>query len=103
MQGYPKHLNTKEDYLFVKENFPKEMWKKDWQALLDSRQNWFFVKDLPYKLSGIEDETHKIVENTDMDGGENITYSQYELRDDENATIFRLGFTVAEVEAALSE
>ena len=100
MQGYPKHLNTKADYYYVKEHFPKEMWAKDWQALLDSRKNWFFVEDLPNKESGIEDATHKVVESDDMEG--NITYSQYELKDDENATLYRLGFTVEEVEAALA-
>lgn len=103
MQGYPKHLNTKADYLYVKEHFSKEMWEKDWQALLDSRKNWFFVKDLADKASGIEDDTHKIVENKSMgDGEEKITYAQYEFKEDENATIYRLGFTVEEVEAALN-
>ena len=102
MQGYPKHLNTKADYEYVRANFPKDMWAKDWQALLDSRKNWFFIKDLPDKASGIEDATHKIVENMGMEDGEKVTYSQYELRDDENATIFRLGFTVEEVQAALA-
>lgn len=102
MKGYPKHLSTKTDYIFARDNFPKEMWAKDWQALLDSRWNWFFVKEQPTKDGLIEDATHKIVENKDMGGVDNVTYSQYELRDDENADLFRLGFTVAEVEAALA-
>lgn len=28
MVGYPKSLKTKEDYEYVRNNFPKEMWKK---------------------------------------------------------------------------
>ena len=103
MKGYPKYLNTKEDYYYVKENFPKEMWAKDWQALLDSRKNWFFEKNLNDKSEGVEDETHKIVEMKDMGEGESVTYAQYVLMDDEGADLFRLGFTVAEVEKALAE
>ena len=99
MQGYPKHLNTKTDYIYVKDNFPREEWAKDWQALLDSRKNWFFVATLADEKDGVTDETHKVVKNDD---GENVTYSQYELRDDETADIYRLGFTVEEVQAALA-
>ena len=101
MKGYPKHLNTKSDYIFVKNNFPKNQWAKDWQTLLDSRQDWFFVKALPDKASGVEDATHKIVE-TQSGESEKVTYSQYELREDKNAKIYRLGFTIAEVETALA-
>ena len=46
MVGYPKSLKTKEDYEYVRNNFPKEMWKKDFQALLDSSYDWFFVEKL---------------------------------------------------------
>ena len=37
MKGYPKNLNTKFDYLYVKENFKRELWEKDFQNLLDTR------------------------------------------------------------------
>lgn len=30
MVGFPKHLNTKEDYMYIKENFPTEQWKPYW-------------------------------------------------------------------------
>ena len=50
MVGYPKSLKTKEDYEYVRNNFPKEMWKKDFQALLDSSYDWFFVEKLLKKL-----------------------------------------------------
>ena len=46
MKGYPKNLNTKFDYLYVKENFKKDLWEKDFQNLLDTRMDWFFVKNL---------------------------------------------------------
>ena len=46
MKGYPKNLKTKFDYLYVKENFKRELWEKDFQNLLDTRMDWFFVKNL---------------------------------------------------------
>lgn len=102
MKGYPHHLNTKADYLFVHENFPREKWLPDFQALLDSRQDWFFEKHLESKGEGIEDETHKIVEFQENEEAP-VTYDQYVLREYEGALIFRLGFTVEEVEELIKE
>ena len=103
MRGYPDYLNTKEDYLYVHDNFPRELWLPDFQALLDSYMDWFFEKHLASRDEGIEDETHKIVESeTEDDSGEMVTtYDQYELRENPMAKIFRIGFTVAEVKALM--
>ena len=101
MKGLPKHLNTKEDYYYVKNNFNDEYWKPQWQLLLDSRFDWFFVKKLEDKEEGVEDDTHKIIEENNMGEEENITYSQYEYKENPNAKIFMLGFTVEEVEQTL--
>ena len=35
MKGVPKYLNTKEDYDYVKANFPREVWEKFYRELLD--------------------------------------------------------------------
>ena len=43
MQGFPKTLNTREDYEYVRLNFAKELWAPEFQALLDSNYGWFFV------------------------------------------------------------
>ena len=97
MKGYPHHLNTKTDYMYVHANFPREQWLPDFQALLDSTHDWFFEKHLDTKDEGIEDDTHKIVkfENTET---KEITYDQYVFKEYNNALLFRLGFTVDEVE-----
>ena len=97
MKGYPHHLNTKADYMYVHANFPREQWFPDFQALLDSTHDWFFEKHLDTKNEGIEDDTHKIVkfENTET---KEITYDQYVFKEYNNALLFRLGFTVDEVE-----
>ena len=42
MVGYPNFLNTKEDYIYVHDNFQKEQWLPDFQALLDTMKDWLF-------------------------------------------------------------
>ena len=44
MIGYPKHLNTKADYEYVRSNFPKEIWENDFRALLETTHDWFFIR-----------------------------------------------------------
>lgn len=103
MKGFPKHLNTREDYEYVKENFPKDQWLPCFEALLENTENWFFEKNLASKAEGVEDATHKIVETTNStEEGAEPTYAQYVLKTDENAKIFRIGYTVAEVQAIIA-
>lgn len=92
MRGLPKSLNSKLDYIHVYNHMNEEYYKPIFKALLDSKDAWFFVKELKDK-NGIVDDTHKVVEDE-----ENKTFSQYELRENPNAKIFRLGFTVEEVQ-----
>ena len=93
MRGYPKNLNTKFDYLFVKDNFPRDKWEKDFKALLETTHDWFFVSMLATKEEGIEDDTHKIVEDTTKN-----TFAQYEYRENPQCKLYTLGFTRKEVE-----
>ena len=92
MKGLPKYLNTKEDYLYVKDNFDKSYWEPYFQNLLDTRYDWFSISEDEY----IEDDNHKKV--VDEQEGR-IDYFEY--RENENALIYRLGFTVEEVEDIL--
>lgn len=100
MVGYPHTLNTKEDYLFVKANFPKEKWQGDFQNLLDSMYQWYNIGAIADESAGTADDTHKIVIDANRDGTK--TYYQYEKKIDENCKLLRLGFTEAEVKAALA-
>ena len=103
MKGYPQHLNTKADYMYVKENFKRDLWEKDFQNLLDTRMDWFFVKNLDSQEEGLNDSTHKVVENKseelDKDGKliEKVTYSQFELKENPQCKLNLIGFTVDEV------
>lgn len=99
MRGYPKSLNTKNDYLYVIENFPKEKWIGDIQGLLDSAYDWFFEKDINEADSGIEDDTHKVV-ISENDGKE--TKSQYVKKLNPLCKMIRLGFTEDEIRRIIS-
>lgn len=90
MRDFPKHLNTKLDYLHVRDKFPQNQWLPHFQALLDTRFAW-----LPGEPFETEDATHRILREDEM-----VTYEEY--REDPNALIFRLGFAAAEVEALMS-
>ena len=110
MRGFPKNLNTKFDYEYVKENFPAELWVPEFQALLDSARDWFFVREVASEAAGITDATHKVIENTVTTGinettGEpitTITYAQYEFKTNPTAKIFRIGYTENEVKAIIA-
>ena len=89
MRGFPKHFNTKADVLNALAIFPEQT-KVYIQTLLDNRKLWVQVE---YTAPGVNDETHYV--RTDEAGN----VYQMEHLDDPNGEIFRLGFTVEELEA----
>ena len=99
MRGIPKHLNTKFDYEYIK-NQNLSGWQTQYQALLDNRLNWFKTADLSPDDAGITDATHRVRTEKNLDGA-TIKYQQ-ELQEDPNCKLFRLGFTQTEVESALT-
>lgn len=96
MVGYPKSLNTKADYEFVRKNFPKEKWREDFQNLLDTRMDWFNTGTLKSGGSGVVDNTHRIV--TDEQTGEKY---QYEYKENPNCRLKAMGYTVDEMQKIL--
>lgn len=101
MKGFPKNLNTKEDYLYIKEHFERDLWVPEFQKLLDTTSDWFFVKNLDKAEDGIDDDTHKIVE-TEISSDEPSVISQYEFRENPDAKLYKLGFTVEEVQQLIA-
>lgn len=89
MRGFPKFLNTKQDYLNCLTMFPEET-KKALQMLLDNRFNWFDVAILEEEPTELG-VNQRIIEAD----GEKMLQEQ---KEDPNARIFLLGFTVEEVE-----
>lgn len=93
MRGFPKYLNTKQDYLNCMTDYPAET-KAALQELLNNRFIWqttAIIED-----EGLTDDTHRVVDYGDEK-------EQQELIEDDTATIFRLGFTVKEVEEMLND
>lgn len=101
MRGYPKHLNTREDYEYVRTHFPRVMWEDDFRGLLASMREWYFVSYLEAREDGVSDDTHRVIEMDDFKGGKQ--WVQYELRENPQADIFRMDYTEAEVRAILQE
>ena len=98
MRGFPKHLNSKADYEYIRSNFDESQWKPCWQELLDNKYQWFSTGNVE-KGGGTTDATHKVITSKDMDG--NDVYTQYEYRENPLCDMNRLGFTEEEVKAAL--
>ena len=99
MRGFPRKLNSKFDYIYIKEHFPRGAWEPEWRQLIVESKNWFFTQKLASEANGITDDTHRIESGKDIDG--NIEYYQYELRTDQSSDMIRLGFTEDEIKAAL--
>ena len=95
MRDFPKWLNTKQDYLNCLEAFPEKT-KQVLQELLTSRFCWFPIRELSEGEAGAESDTYKVIENKDEET-QTIKRIQYELKEDENARLFLLGFTVDEI------
>lgn len=91
MRGLPKFFNTKQDYFNCLAEWTEET-KTELKRLLDSRFSWFDVKVLEDGSTGLNDDTHRVIDNM-----------QQELKEDPNARIFQLGFTVEEIEELLND
>jgi len=100
--GYPKHLNTKEDYLFVMANFPRGRWEKDFQLLLQDAVTWLNTGQLENAELGVTDGKRMVVSTGGEDGMGKEQHYQYEYKDDPNCKLVKLGFTKAEVEKFLA-
>ena len=93
-------LNTKFDYEYVRKNFPEEIWRAKYQALLDDRMQWLNTRKLNQKADGVTIANQKkVVTNKKDDGMEE--YYQYEFKEDPNCKLKRLGFSMIEVLSGL--
>ena len=100
MQGFPRYINTKQDVLNLIEDYPEQT-KSFLQSLVDSKMAWLFTNTLADGDTGTTDSTHKVCEL--VDENDVVTErNQYELVEDNNGPIFRMGFaSVAEAEALI--
>ncbi|WP_375666707.1 hypothetical protein [Bartonella sp. TT121SHDZB] len=106
MLDYPEHLNSKQDYLNML-SFDKIETVRRLEDLLATRFYWIFVKELGEGEEGLTDDTHKVCVQTeipvDLEGSFIEKRCQYELQESAHALIFRLGFSVEEVEQLIKD
>ena len=103
MKGNPKHINSREDYLYIKENCDPEFWKPIWKNMLDTRMYWAATDVLDDERKCIVDKTHKfeIMKPAPDSEDQRIKYQQYELQENPNCDMVRFGFTEEEIKNAL--
>ena len=99
MRGIAKWFNTEEDIINCMA-VDEEATKARLRELLDGRFAWFPDKVLKKGAAGLEDDTHKVVTMQAENGGVEERW-QYELREDSNAWIFRIGLTVEKINELL--
>lgn len=92
MKGFPKNLNTKEDYLYVKDNFSRDVYAPVFQDLLDTENDWFFVRELDVNEVVELTDNVKVIDNKSYDG-KSETKSLYEYRQNPECKMLQLGFT----------
>ena len=98
MVGFPKFLNSKFDYEFVRDNFPPEQWKPRFRELLDERMQWYNTGKLANSTDGVTDDTHKVITET-AEG--KTTHYQFELLENPDCRLHKLGYTVDEINEIL--
>lgn len=103
MKGFPKHLNSRADYEYIRKNFPREQWEPCWRALLAEGKNWFIAYKLESEAAGITDATHKVVKYEAQDEEHQDEFYQYEFHTDPASDMIRLGFTEEEILKVLEE
>ena len=94
MRGFPKTISTKTDVQNLFQLYPDET-REYLQKLLDTRFIWQSTGKIAEGMAGVQNTTRRIMRT---ESG----LEQFELVEDENAKIFRLGFTVSEVEEMLT-
>ena len=104
MRGFPKHLNTKQDYLNLLATMPEET-KAALKQELDGRFAWQAVKKLGEttpKLKANQEIRELQAEGLDPGAEPQLERWLFELKDDPAAWFYRLGFTVEEAEAIIN-
>lgn len=103
MRGFPKVLNSREDYDNIVEDFgyTKEV-KRAYQGLLNTAKHYVFDRELgaDEEPDGPEPE-YKVLEEGQEDGS--TLRTQYKLVENPDGRIFKLGFTVEEVQGVIDK
>lgn len=91
---------TKQDYLDLLEKDRTAGITQLSQLLYDTKY-WEFERELEEGEEGIQDDTH-MVEEYFMDQ-DDVKRAQYVLKQNDEAALFKIGFTIPEIEKILEE
>ena len=103
MRGFPKYLNTKADYDYVKNHFPPEKRERDFfGALIEDSKKFVEVRTLAEGEKITPTATQKVVDEVDPATNRKIS-RLLELKPDLNCKMARLGLKEADVKAIADE
>lgn len=102
MKGFPKNLNTRADYEYVRSNFTKEEYYSVFKDLLDTEYDWFYLRDLLPNEEFVADKTHRVLTNRE-DMSQDKTSAVYEYRINPSCKMYALGYTRNEVLSILGD
>lgn len=103
MRGVPKTFGTEQDIINSMAE-DQQATKAKLRDLLAGRFAWFAVRKLADGEAGLEDATHKVVAQRSGMGPEDEGPKerwQYELQEDANAFMFKIGLTVDKINSYL--
>ncbi len=103
MRGVPKIFGTEQDIINSMAEDPQAT-KAKLRELLAGRFAWFAVRKLEDGEAGLEDATHRVVTQRSGMGPEDEGPEerwQYELQEDANAFMFKIGLTVDKINSYL--
>jgi len=111
MQRVPAVLKTRADHERVKDLFMEgRLSAQDrsralgkWRSLLQGRWRWEFDKELDSEDDASSGEGYRVRKEVDDETGDVKRVIQEKRVEDPGARIFRMGFTVEEVEKVISE
>lgn len=98
MKGIPKVLSTKADYMNILALFSADECRPHFKKLLNSRYHFVVEGELLEGDDGITDKDHKVTMEVTENG---VTRYQMVRVENPNAKLFKIGFTVSEIESIL--
>lgn len=102
MRGFPKVLNSRQDYENIVSGFGyTEKVKRAYQGLLNTAEKYKFDKELAAESERTGPAPEYKVMTQEEEGTEKIV--QFKLVDNTDGKIFKLGFTIDEVEEVIAQ
>lgn len=93
MQGFPKHIGTKEDIQNLLIEFPEQI-KRYLQILLDERFQWVLLSEHPIDEDLVPSNIQKVSKTKDFNG--TMKQLLFEWQKQESFLLSRLNMTVEE-------